>query len=86
MTSRSFPGPALLNRDNGDKSSVSTSDDRSPAIMPGLDLLNHSPSAQVAWLWDLNSCTIKTDETICPGSEAWNNYGPKSNAERGFPL
>ena len=84
MTSRSFPGPALLNRDNGDKTSDNTSDNRSPAIMPGLDFLNHNPSAQVAWLWDLNSCTIKTDEIICQGSQAWNNYGPKSNAERGF--
>ena len=52
MASRSFPGPALLNRDNGDESSDSTSDNRNPAIMPGLDLLNHNPSAQVAWLWD----------------------------------
>ena len=84
MTSRSFPGPAVLNRNIGDKTSDSTIDDRNPAIMPGLDFLNHSPSAQVAWLWDSNSCTIKTDEMICQGSQAWNNYGPKSNAERGF--
>ena len=82
MPSRSFPGPSFFDRVEGDEPSHRRSNCKSQSIIPGLDFLNHSPSAQVAWLWDSNSCTIKTDELICGGSQVWNNYGTKSNAER----
>ncbi|KAL9103111.1 MAG: hypothetical protein Q9163_001822 [Psora crenata] len=69
-SSRSFPGSALPNK--GIDSAV---------LIPGLDLLNHSPSAKVVWDWGRNDCTIRVDESLTGGSEIFNNYGPKGNEE-----
>ena len=44
-------------------------------------MLDHSPSAKVAWHYNVDSCTITTDETLDAGREVFNNYGPKSNEE-----
>ncbi|KAG8530918.1 uncharacterized protein KY384_004275 [Bacidia gigantensis] len=70
LTSRSFP-----------VASVFKPDEDIPALVPGLDLLNHSPSAQVVWNLDGDRYTISVDEPIHSGCEVLNNYGPKSNEE-----
>ena len=70
MTSRSFPPSAL-----------SDPEIDSPVLIPGLDLLNHSPLAKVVWQFDTDVCHIKTDETLDVGTEIFNNYGPKGNEE-----
>ena len=82
MTTRSFPGPAVFNQVKGSYPTYNSDDEgRTPVLIPGLDLLNHSPSSHVSWVWDTAACTIKTDELLPGGSEVLNNYGPKSNEE-----
>lgn len=70
MSSRSFPSSAIAD------AMVD-----SPVLIPGLDLLNHSPSARVTWTWGSNSCAIAADELLPEGSQIFNNYGPKGNEE-----
>ncbi|KAL9124357.1 MAG: hypothetical protein Q9217_006307 [Psora testacea] len=70
LSSRSFPGSALPQENLV-----------SPVLIPGLDLLNHSSLAKVAWDWNGSTCSIKTDGSLAAGSEIFNNYGPKSNEE-----
>lgn len=82
ISSRSYPGPAVFNKDEHSFPTHDSQDGRSPVLIPGLDVLNHSPSSRVAWLWDASICTIQNDEMILGGSQILNNYGPKSNAER----
>ena len=86
MSSRSFGVPPVFNQSEGDFPIYENIDGRSPLLIPGLDLLNHNPSQRVAWLWDSSSCIIKNDVKIVGGSQVWNNYGPKSNAECRPPL
>lgn len=50
-------------------------------LVPGLDLLNHSPDAQVEWQWSERQCCILAGAPILPGCEVFNNYGPKSDEE-----
>jgi len=54
----------------------------SPVLIPGLDLLNHSPTAKVTWNWNVTACVLEADEKFDGGTEILNNYGPKSNEER----
>ena len=61
--------------------SPTVSDQSIPALVPGLDLLNHSPSVRVAWDFSAENYTITTDARLYPGSEIFNSYGPKSNEE-----
>lgn len=83
MTSRSFPGPAVFNQSKGNFPTYSdNAESKAPVLIPGLDLLNHNPSSRVAWVWDLVTCSIKTDDHLFGESEVPNNYGPKSNEER----
>ena len=84
MTSRSFAGPASFNRSEGDFVTASDSNDRCPVLIPGLDLLNHNPSAKVSWIWDANVCALRVEFTTQGGCQVWNNYDPKSNEERGL--
>ena len=82
MTSRCFPGLArFLESVNEPERQEPTKID-APILIPGLDLLNHNPSARVAWLWNAKTCSIQTDEVIPGEHQIWNNYGPKSNEER----
>lgn len=53
-----------------------------PVLLPGLDLLNHSPNAKVTWQWTSEACYISTHESLAGGTEIFNNYAPKSNEER----
>ncbi|KAL6717637.1 hypothetical protein ACLMJK_005552 [Lecanora helva] len=77
-----FPGPTVFNKSEGEfPIHVVDAEGKEPVLIPGLDLLNHNPSSHVAWIWDLNACTIKTDEVVCGGCEVPNNYGSKSNEE-----
>ena len=82
MTTRSFAGPASFNRSEGDFVVASDSLDRCPVLIPGLDVLNHNPSARVSWIWDTRSCALKVEDVTHGGCQVWNNYNPKSNEER----
>ena len=82
MTTRSFAGPASFNRDEGDFVVASDGLDRCPVLIPGLDILNHSPSARLSWVWDAKSCALKVRDLTHSGCQVWNNYNPKSNEER----
>ncbi len=53
-----------------------------PVLLPGLDLLNHSPAAKVTWRWTGQACCIDTETLLPGGTEILNNYAPKSNEER----
>ena len=86
MTTRSFAGPTSFNRDEGDFVVASDGLDRCPVLIPGLDLLNHSPSARVSWVWVAQSCALKVEESTNGGCQVWNNYNPKSNEERALVL
>ena len=63
---------------------ASDGDGRWPVLIPGLDLLNHNPSARVSWIWDANVCALRIEELTQGGCQVWNNYDPKSNEERGL--
>ena len=82
MTTRSFSGPASFNRKEGELVVADDGVGRSPLLIPGLDLLNHNPSAKIAWVWDKNVCALRVDEPVPGGCQVWNNYDPKSNEER----
>ena len=56
-----------------------------PALIPGLDLMNHNPAAKVTWIWGHSECSFSNNEVIREGRQIWNNYGPKSNEERERP-
>lgn len=71
LTSRSFHPSSLSNLELD-----------SPVLLPGLDLLNHSPSANVTWLWNDTDCTITSKSKLAGGNEVLNNYGTKGNEER----
>jgi hypothetical protein len=96
FSSRAFPGPATASRtlvpegtgtglDFNQRFSVEESDGAdfaAPALVPGIDLLNHNPAAKVTWHWGHSECSFSNNEVIPGGSQIWNNYGPKSNEER----
>ena len=82
MTTRSFAGLASFNRNEGGFVVASDGDDRCPILIPGLDLLNHNPSAKLSWVWDANACALRVEEATHGGFQVWNNYNPKSNEER----
>ena len=86
MTTRSFAGPESFNRSRGAGDLVFGSDgaDKCPVLLPGLDILNHNPSAKMSWVWDANVCALRIEESISSGCQVWNNYDPKSNEERRF--
>lgn len=78
ITSRSFPGSALrLNPRLTDINSLGATS----VLLPGLDLLNHSPTARVTWQWTEEACCIRPDRELSSGAEIFNNYAPKSNEE-----
>ena len=80
MSSRCFPGPAAFNQpDAHDPTYNDDPEGKAPVLIPGLDLLNHDPCSKVAWMWDIHSYILKTDERLEGGAEVFNNYGPKSN-------
>ncbi|KAL9601940.1 MAG: hypothetical protein Q9219_002164 [cf. Caloplaca sp. 3 TL-2023] len=78
VASRSFPSSALglnprrMNESEPNPSSV---------LIPGLDLLNHSPTASVVWHWTEKACSMRNDGLLMGGTEIFNNYAPKSNEE-----
>lgn len=71
LTSRSFPSAPSARETVG-----------LPVLIPGLDLLNHSPTSRVTWDWGPSDCKILIDEEISENCQIYNNYGPKSNEER----
>lgn len=92
MSSRCFPASALANNvlmkdafDNRNlqlPGSADSLEPGSPVLIPGIDLLNHRPSAKVTWQWTSISCRLVTNENLVDGTQIWNNYGQKSNEER----
>ena len=84
MTTRSFSGPASFNRNSEELLVARDHVGRCPVLIPGLDILNHDPSAKVSWIWDANVCALRVEEPTHGGRQVWNNYDPKSNEERRF--
>ena len=84
MTTRSFSGPASFNRNSEELLVARDHVGRCPVLIPGLDILNHDPSAKVSWIWDANVCALRVEEPTPSGRQVWNNYDPKSNEERRF--
>ncbi|CAO1604697.1 hypothetical protein XANCAGTX0491_008241 [Xanthoria calcicola] len=78
IASRSFPASALMSSHRCNRTSEQ---DGSPVLLPGLDLLNHSPAAKVTWQWTGEACNILNDHELSAGTEVFNNYAPKSNEE-----
>ncbi|KAI4284577.1 MAG: hypothetical protein L6R35_004872 [Caloplaca aegaea] len=78
LSSRSFPSSALL---SADRARDEDTNNVTPVLLPGLDLLNHSPNAKVTWQWTSEACYISTHESLAGGTEIFNNYAPKSNEE-----
>lgn len=97
LSSRGFHSIALKNASIGqditnnsiNRPSFQTlQDNRTSAwavLIPGLDLLNHLPSAKVTWNWGQSACSIINDELVKEDTQIWNNYGPKSNEECDTP-
>ena len=91
MSSRCFPASALANSILADRSSGSNGTNAgilsdalepgSPVLIPGVDLLNHRPSAKVTWQWTSVNCRIVINENLGAGTPICNNYGQKSNEE-----
>lgn len=92
MSSRCFPASALANSVLKEQQCGSTKpypeepsdalEPGSPVLIPGIDLLNHRPTAKVTWQWTSTNCRLVTNAHLEPGTQIWNNYGQKSNEER----
>lgn len=52
-------------------------------LLPLWDVGNHSPRARVAWTSDADThvCRLETAQAYAGGSQVYNNYGMKTNAE-----
>ncbi|KAF2659970.1 SET domain-containing protein [Lophiostoma macrostomum CBS 122681] len=71
ISSRSFPSRHLI----PDRPSF-------PILFPVIDILNHSPETGVEWDFTTGqSFSLKVLYPTTPGSEVYNNYGPKQNQE-----
>lgn len=100
FSSRSFPGTALAHSNLFQESTTTAltfgqisiqekyKDEgfACPALIPGLDLMNHNPAAKVTWIWGHSECGFSNNEVIRGGRQIWNNYGPKSNEECERPI
>ncbi|GAA5944299.1 hypothetical protein JCM3775_003319 [Rhodotorula graminis] len=84
LSSRAFPSSLI----DGDKANST------PVLFPGIDMLNHRPTAKVTWSSDVHaevassdgegdkgSLTIVLDEDVPAGEQVFNTYGAKSNEE-----
>lgn len=89
LSSRAFPSTLL----SPNPSLVATPSSH-PVLLPGIDSLNHARAHPVSWIVDIaagkapsssapDEFTISLVEhlPISTGSEIFNNYGPKPNAE-----
>lgn len=56
--------------------------DSLPALFPLIDSVNHQPLTKITWQPGDHTLSAVSGETISPGGEVCNNYGPKSNEER----
>ncbi|GAA5958701.1 hypothetical protein JCM3765_006008 [Sporobolomyces pararoseus] len=86
ISSRAFPSHLL----DGDKTNST------PVLFPGIDMLNHKPTAKLTWSSDVHVETTATkeggkngkgmlsivvDEEVPSDSQVFNTYGAKSNEE-----
>ncbi|GAA6000217.1 uncharacterized protein JCM10292_004039 [Rhodotorula paludigena] len=82
LSSRAFPSSLI----DGNK------ENSTPVLFPGVDMLNHRPTARVTWSIDAGvassassgsdgSLTIVLDEAVGAGEQVFNTYGAKSNEE-----
>ena len=93
MDARCFPSSALANNQLvGDYSDAAPNgvppeiDPDSPVLIPGMDLANHGPTANVTWLYNREDCCLVSDDPYKGGQQIWNNYGPKANEQRELNL
>ncbi|GAA5912543.1 hypothetical protein JCM6882_004797 [Rhodosporidiobolus microsporus] len=86
LSSRAFPSSLI----DGDK------ENSTPVLFPGIDMLNHRPTAKLTWSSDVHvetvgtgedgkkgkgSLTIVLDEDTPADEQVFNTYGAKSNEE-----
>ncbi|GAA5835729.1 hypothetical protein JCM11251_007411 [Rhodosporidiobolus azoricus] len=86
LSSRAFPSSLI----DGDK------ENSTPVLFPGIDMLNHRPTAKLTWSSDVHvetvgsgedgkkgkgSLTIVPDEDTPADEQVFNTYGAKSNEE-----
>ena len=83
MTTRAFAAPVSADQNQGESYCAGSGHEKCQVLIPGLDILNHNPFADVSWVWDVNACALRINESITSGCQVWNNYDPKSNEERG---
>jgi hypothetical protein len=50
-------------------------------LFPAIDIGNHNPNARVDWAYESDRFNLTVSEKIEPGSQVYNNYGPKSSEE-----
>lgn len=89
MDSRCFPASSLANNvhnggysDDPANGAPPEADRDSPVMLPGMDLANHRPTANVTWLYNREDCGLVLDDRYDGGQPIWNNYGPKPNEQR----
>lgn len=75
---RSFPG-YLLKDSKTDP--VNYQQEDSAVLLPVVDLLNHSPSAQVVWAVQNDQFVFSSSTPLKAGDQLFNNYGQKGNEE-----
>ncbi|GAA5986198.1 hypothetical protein JCM11641_002886 [Rhodosporidiobolus odoratus] len=86
LSSRAFPSSLI----DGDK------ENSTPVLFPGIDMLNHRPTAKLTWSSDVHvetagtgedgkkgkgSLTIVVDEALEADKQVFNTYGAKANEE-----
>lgn len=56
-------------------------DNRTAALVPLIDLLNHSSTQKVSYFTDVKESRfcLKTHSFVPKGTQAWNNFGPRPN-------
>ncbi|KAJ1950437.1 hypothetical protein EC988_004387, partial [Linderina pennispora] len=73
-TSRSFTDDLV--KDHEDARSA-----RNAILLPLMDMVNHYPQSKVTWRHGTSGISLVTEAGLAVGSQALNNYGPKSNEE-----
>lgn len=57
-----------------------------PVLFPVIDSLNHKPKTKISWTPYKDAFGLVIEELVPADQEVFNNYGPKPNEERLFPL
>jgi len=77
ITSRAF-SPKVL---SGAVDEADLPEDSVPVLLPLIDLPNHRPLAKVEWRAGDEDVGLLVQESVAPGEEISNNYGPRNNEQ-----